>query len=714
MIEISSGRTQSVKDKLDEWYKTEKKYIVDDSKEYWDWGFRKESIQDFFDGIEEISFKHFFVRYLLAVHIDVFHLLLCTNLSCSDWLNESAEKILYLMNENKNANYDTAPDIIQKFIDQVVEDFKSNEAYKVVNEKGKKKEKVLGSVNKRSPRGNREIWWDKDDLLKKISADTIVSDELFAFGFGLNMPYEDISYLMRKALRRTDFNLWDWKEFLLYITFRYAKGNLFAFYIKLKEAYENEENGPLEYAWGNSRDFSTKMISDKTAVIVDMMHEENYSMSLDNSGELPPQIITYIRYYKYLIGNAYDYTRTISREGADLLNKLQQYAEDELNLGEDNVDDIYAQGEVKIFYDPQMGLDIPKGTQFYKIEKGIEHRIAFESLEDIHIEPSNEHAREITIKLISAEAERKADRPEQQRAFILANTEFLSDNPYLSCMRNRSRFKPPINAALGEEIFISGNISANCQIGKEIPEGTRFFAKNLQGEDIEFRSTETKKIDFIEEVKVRCLETGEEANKNQITECSIPDWRNCFLRLENKKIKLKSPIGGTGGIVYRFLYSGGAEEASANVLDEKYFDQLDKILKETYISATKLSNIKNKKEKNITRNDLLTLCFLTYVIESENVWYADDEKDNDNETEEDKMKRHNEKVKNEYDYRKSGFLEKANDLLKKCGFYELYMPNPYDALLMCLLSSEEPINAFRNLWSRYLSQKAKRGEPERK
>ena len=104
---------------------------------------------------------------------------------------------------------------------------------------------------------------------------------------------------------------------------------------------------------------------------------------------------------------------------------------------------------------------------------------------------------------------------------------------------------------------------------------------------------------------------------------------------------------------------------------------------------------------------MLTLCFLTYVIEEEHKWFEWVE---NAKTEADKEER---RVK-EYNVRKSGFLEKANDLLKKCGFYELYMPNPYDALLMCLLSSEEPINAFRNLWSWYLSQKAKREKTERK
>ena len=53
----------------------------------------------------------------------------------------------------------------------------------------------------------------------------------------------------------------------------------------------------------------------------------------------------------------------------------------------------------------------------------------------------------------------------------------------------------------------------------------------------------------------------------------------------------------------------------------------------------------------------------------------------------------------------NGFMQRTNDILIKCGYHQLYAPNPYDSLLMCLVSSNEAINAFKNLWSWFLAEK---------
>ena len=128
-----------------------------------------------------------------------------------------------------------------------------------------------------------------------------------------------------------------------------------------------------------------------------------------------------------------------------------------------------------------------------------------------------------------------------------------------------------------------------------------------------------------------------------------------------------------------------------DLLEEKYFDKLSMILEGTQLSFTKLNQIIRGKEKHITRNDLLTLSFLAYVSEQEN----------------ERIEKNN-AASEDYDQRMADFLNKTNDLLRKCGYFELYAPNPYDALLMCLLSSNVAITSFRNLWSWYLFQKEKR------
>ena len=718
MTKIQLGRTREVTNSLKKWYNEEKKNADED----WWWGFNKKKIQDIIASRTELPFRRFFVRYLLSIHFDIFHPLLFDNLKGTQWLNKSAEKILKLMEETEELDYTHSPDIIKILTDIVVDDFISNGF--CVNDSDENSIKIRGSVNRGIPsRGKREVrpyLWNKNDLLRKIKArrissdfinnpDYINADDVFAFGFGLNMTYEDLSFLMKKALRRVDFNLWDWKEFLLYVTFRYAKGDRFDFYTKAKAAYEDEENIPLRVEEKEQKSFSTTVIKEETDTVIGFIREKYYSLSLDENGELPPEMIGYIRKYKFLTENLTDYTRTIALESQTLLKQFQKNiqklseleSEDAVLMGEETEQEFYgtahvhAQGKVLIYYDSKLGLDIPKGTIFYKIDKKTGRWIPFESQKDVKIEPREELTKEIQIEIRSIKAEKKAAAPEMQTAFIQKKTKFTSDNPYVSNMINKSKFKLSVKAGKESEIFVSGKIFADCQVGKTISEGTKFYAQNSQGKEVEFISTKTVKSECFEEIWVYCCEGGEEATKNQITECSIPAWREKIIGIGNSKIgftKKTDEQKKKGGKIFNYLYSKEERDIDwEDLLEEKYFDKLSMILEGTQLSSTKLNQIIRGKEKHITRNDLLTLSFLAYVSEQEN----------------ERIEKNN-AASEDYDQRMADFLNKTNDLLRKCGYFELYAPNPYDALLMCLLSSNVAITSFRNLWSWYLFQKEKR------
>ena len=220
---------------------------------------------------------------------------------------------------------------------------------------------------------------------------------------------------MRKALRRSDFNLWNWKEFLLYITYRYAKGDLFKFYRKLREAYEDERNTPKEYRWIGFEGFSTKVIRDQTSVVMDIIEEDNYAVALDENGELPHRMIEYIREYKYLIHTSKDYTRTISSESAKLLESFEKNVSEDIEdarraYGEDlqqTESERYAQGKVMIGYRPEAGLHVPAGTVFTKIEKKTGREIKFVSDKEVMIPPVQSSFMEVQIELRCIEKEKK-------------------------------------------------------------------------------------------------------------------------------------------------------------------------------------------------------------------------------------------------------------------------------------------------------------------
>ena len=124
-------------------------------------------------------------------------------------------------------------------------------------------------------------------------------------------------------------------------------------------------------------------------------------------------------------------------------------------------------------------------------------------------------------------------------------------------------------------------------------------------------------------------------------------------------------------------------------------EKLGRVLEGTKLDASKLSQIERKKAKYISRNDLLTLSFLAYMSRVEKV-----------------REEQGSLAEEDYEGRKGGFFSITNEILRKSGYYELYTPNPYDSLLVLLVSSNEGIVSYRNLWSMYLTWKKKKEEEE--
>lgn len=730
---IQSGRTESVKEQLDSWYNSEYKNVATE----WDWGFNKEAIEDMLDKREAVPFRCFFVRYILAVHeAEVKKFLPC--FGNEEWLAQSADLILKLMEQNEGTGYDETPEILKKLVDLVFDDFVSNKFFVEDNEK-----KLRGNVIQERPvKGQtktRPVLWDRNALFAKLKAkkitscglsnsDSIGEDDLFAFAFGLNMDYEDISYLMQKALRRSSFNMWNWNEFLLYVTYKYAKDNKYAFYLKLKETYLEtlieKENEPKEYKWEISEDFSTKVIQNKTDEVVKMIEETDYSVALNKDGSLPTKMVEYIYAYKYLIKYPGNYTRTMQNESCRLLQTFKEhingaekaasqvdiYGEwDRFSAIVDNNDkkekdktvfdeakeainsEVYAQGKVIVYYDSQEGLSIPKGTIFTKLEKESKKVIEFISETDVEIKPSKSVKIDVEIPVVCK------DVAKEQKGVLPKNTKFTSKNRHVSDITNKSKFKIPAEVKNDSEIHVTGKLYAKCDAGQKIKEGTEFIAIDEKNNDVIFLSKQEINTEVCEEIWVKCLVPGKEAAKGEITGCDIPDWESRY-KLNNSMIgfiQKQEENKRKGGVLYNYLYQPHSADWELKVgLDEKHLEKLANVLEGTQLSSTKLSQIKNKKAENITRNDILTLSFLAYMSKLE-----------DERVKEDKGV-----GINDYESRYAEFFRVTNKILEKCGYHGLYAPNPYDSLIICLLSSNEAIDSYRNMWSWYLSYKEKHKE----
>lgn len=705
---VRSERTKAVAKELERWFDSECKVEME-----WDTGSFQEKIKYLLDTGSDVSFRRFMVRYLILIYGEELCPSLFPSMNKKDWSTEGVACILQEMEENKEKNYEDSSEILQRLTDKVFDAFVENGVYSLKSAGKDGPKKVMGYIN------GQGLQWTKDLLLKKLEAvkcgadildmdADITEDEFRAFAFGLNMSYVDVEFFIRKVFRRAFPNFWDWKDFLLYVTFRYAKGNIYQFYQKLKKYYA-EEAEPLEFSLKlEEASAETRTIKNKMDKMLQDIEESNGAIFLDEEGNLPGELKVQICRYKYRIQSAGDRKHTAARISSELLNKFNQDISREFPNKSDpdikdflrsiygeieDTDSLKAQGRVIVYYELNMGLDIPKGTIFRKPGSKGEKPVEFVATEAVKISPVNSRKEDIVIEVECTETEKKVSRAEDYRAYIPGKTRFTTEDPNLSDITNKSCFKPAVKKAeIGDEIRISGKISAKCEAGKEIPEGTVFYARNSRGEKIGFKSKKTVGAPVCAEIWVEAVKPGEEneASKNEIKECSAKG----ILRIENKKIGFKQKKQeeySKGNRLFQILY-GSEEDTLDKTLKDTYVKKLGDVFKGAMLSSTKLYNIQRGTEKNITRKDIVTLSFLTYVNESENPDY-------------DSMEYKEEDLAEDVWEARPGYLNfvrKTNQNLEACGFYGLYEMNPYDLLLEYLAGSSEAISSYRNLWGWYL------------
>lgn len=132
-----------------------------------------------------------------------------------------------------------------------------------------------------------------------------------------------------------------------------------------------------------------------------------------------------------------------------------------------------------------------------------------------------------------------------------------------------------------------------------------------------------------------------------------------------------------------YLYNKDAIISTEDVtLSDEEVEALDDLLKETRIKHENLNAIIEKgKISQITRPRLITLYFLSYVLDNEDIWF-------------DKL--------STPARRKRDYLIFMDSKLRNSRLYEYNISNPYEETLLKLVVYDEPIDAFRDLWAKYL------------
>ena len=750
---IQSGRTQQAANEMIEWYNKEYQNVADDVD--WLWGVNGTTLEELLDSRTRIPFREFMVRYLLYVHADsLMSKYPVTNASGNEkeWIGETARLVLEAVKKNartkssgnhsgkKGTGVNNAVQILEDLAELVFDDFKDN------GFNNKKKESEVETV----PVGTAKIpvQWTLKKIREKIKADTIKLNDFYAFAFGLNMSYESVDLFLKKCFFLPGLDLWKSEDFILYITFSKINHDRYKYWQRMTSEFEKikTDHIPANTLAGDmkSEGFSTITVKSRIDTLTESINFDSFDPYVHESDQ--NQLRKLLIDYYDMVGDPGNYTRTYKKVMRDLHDQVMLNLEKEIadaKKDEKQVKDAgkektssgtgCAEGNVTVYYNPEKGVKIPKGTEFYKKESD-GSPTTFVSTEEVFVQPSAEPFwKDGDVYLVSEALFVKGDR--NSVGLIPNHSDFFSEDPSLSGKTgkifNKSLFKcigdddrKAKDIREGEEAHTGGMVSLTCLAGTEIPKGTRFYTeKVIQGDDtpvkVWFRTKDN--VDFFAEadVHVRCMVPRKIARADTITDCGIDGWKEegRIIRIGNKTInkpqKRTVNIDGSNskkGILYKFLYPlESAEWEYIGILHDNYFEKLKDVLEGTGFSDSDISNIKSSngilKPK---RCDLITFSFLAYASEMErrrerlqlkpveDYGKPFDGRSNDPET----LSRY------------SGFVARTNELLTKCGFYELYQPNPYDSLIMFLLTSREAVNAFRNLWGWYLARKNRQNAAE--
>lgn len=140
-------------------------------------------------------------------------------------------------------------------------------------------------------------------------------------------------------------------------------------------------------------------------------------------------------------------------------------------------------------------------------------------------------------------------------------------------------------------------------------------------------------------------------------------------------------------LLLSYIYAEDDFKKDFDKLDNKdQFEILKDILKDSYIDIDIISQIIIDGDlSQISRSRLITLLFLDYFLVNENRWSTNLQYPSK---------------------RKRDYMVYMDNKLRNCGLYEYNISNPYEEILLEFIVSDQPLDAFRELWAKYsLSKK---------
>lgn len=232
---------------------------------------------------KRISFYKYFINYLLIKNYETF------GIDKENVWDKSLAIFESIAKNEENQNLYDLVDFIEK-------EFK----------KRTYKRKTLRSIASEAVEGEyyQILAISKDEILADLRADFISRDRMIAYAYGLSMDIDELETFLMKVLKGSGLNIWDKKEGLTYIAFKFFSNDSLNFYIRANELYNS--TGDFNKAEEIDQDKSLSTVVLQNYINVYLSSFEDLEKANDDL------ILDIISYYKELVDQ--NTTRTIKTE----------------------------------------------------------------------------------------------------------------------------------------------------------------------------------------------------------------------------------------------------------------------------------------------------------------------------------------------------------------------------------------------------------------
>ena len=557
--------------------------------------------------------------------------------------------------------------------------------------------------------------WTKDDLYHKLfREEDLPIFDFIPIAFGLNMSLDDVNVFLKKALLRGGLDVGDEYELLAYLTFAIATKNKREYFKSLNMLYhsclakDSKKQSDISISTASLQEQMQQVISICTGLSPTELHTIS-------------ELKEFFSIYKANYLTRAQSERVVSKQFWELLKEFKRYeAERIAKFKRDAIERVDEQGRgtVVVVAKPNKSVFIPGGTLWSTepviASPGVEPcdpRIC-KSTDACVIDLNEDSLVEVVVPVESITP---------GKGSIAYNQTFSCSLPDLrdAHISNARGFKPAKDISLP----VKGKLKIKCKDGAVIPCGTLFTAELSETVSYSYRSTKTVEALRSGEVIVEATAPNTDIAKGELKHL-IGDFatKENILRFRSKSVTngtKKEDKGATHDIssyLYKYnlhiLKKFSSERAQDSDILESFDEMktaaaLNTLLSGSSLEAKVLTKIRardrqrlsNSSEQQldslgmengklvdgaITRKRFLTAAFLACGSKNVDNIFAD--------TDDAKTKALSAQEV------LSNSVAEINGNLRKCGFHELYLPNPFDCLIAYLTMCADPIEAYRTLF----------------